>query len=208
MRNVQIAGALLAWGLVVTVTLTARPAVAGSEAAIDRDVSAALTRMYDSVPNSRDLGGQARGILVFPNVVKAGFLFGAQYGEGALRSQGRTTGYYNTVSASYGLQAGVQVFGYALFFMSDSALQYLNNSGGFDRTTSTPCSSTSAGSWRVSVCRARRSRESTAEPKTGRRRAAGRLPWPARAPAASARATVVRREQHDRRDRLVQRLTE
>ncbi len=135
MRNVQIAGALLAWGLAVTVTLTARPAVAGSAAAIDRDVSAALTKMYDSVPNSRDLGGQARGILVFPNVVKAGFLFGAQYGEGALRSQGRTTGYYNTVSASYGLQAGVQVFGYALFFMSDSALQYLNNSGGFELGT-------------------------------------------------------------------------
>src|SRR5256884_6316538 len=130
MRNVQIAGALLAWGLVVTVTLTARPAVAGSEAAIDRDVSAALTRMYDSVPNSRALGGQARGILVFPNIVKAGFLFGAQYGEGALRQQGRTTGYYNTVAASYGLQAGVQVFGYALFFMSDSALRYLDTSGG------------------------------------------------------------------------------
>src|SRR5207245_1045560 len=96
------------------------------------DVSAALTKMYDSVPNSRHLGGQARGILVFPNIVKAGFLFGAQYGEGALRQQGRTTGYYNTVAASYGLQAGVQVFGYALFFMSDSALRYLDTSGGFE----------------------------------------------------------------------------
>jgi lipid-binding SYLF domain-containing protein len=69
---------------------------------------------------------------VFPSIVKAGFLFGAQYGEGALREKGKTVGYYNTVAASYGLQAGVQVFGYALFFMTDSAVQYLANSGGFE----------------------------------------------------------------------------
>src|SRR5262249_44449786 len=68
----------------------------------------------------------------FPSVVKAGFLFGAQYGDGALRQRGKTTGYYNTVAASYGLQAGVQSFGYALFFMSDSGLGYLSKSEGFE----------------------------------------------------------------------------
>jgi lipid-binding SYLF domain-containing protein len=71
-------------------------------------------------------------VLVFPHIVKAGFLFGAQYGEGALRRGGRPAGYYNSVAASYGFQAGVQRFGYALFFMSDSALTYLDKSDGFE----------------------------------------------------------------------------
>ena len=88
--------------------------------------------MYAAVPDTRQLASRAKAVLVFPNIVKAGFLFGAQYGEGALRQRGKTVGYYNSVAASYGLQAGVQAFGYALFFMSDSALNYLNTSGGFE----------------------------------------------------------------------------
>jgi lipid-binding SYLF domain-containing protein len=126
----RLTAGLLALALVVTVT--AGPAGAGSAAEIDRDADAALVKLYANVPNARQLGDQARGILVFPGIVKAGFLFGAQYGEGALRRKRTTTGYYNSVAASYGLQAGVQVFGYALFFMSDSALQYLDNSAGFE----------------------------------------------------------------------------
>jgi lipid-binding SYLF domain-containing protein len=126
-----VAGAL-ALLLAVTVAPSARPAVADSAAAIDREVDAALTRLYGNDPGARSLGSEAKGVLVFPAIVKAGFLFGAQYGEGALRRQGRPAGYYNTVAASYGLQAGVQKFGYALFFMSDSALQYLDTSGGFE----------------------------------------------------------------------------
>ena len=59
-------------------------------------------------------------------------MLGAQYGDGALRRQGKTVGYYNTVAASYGYQAGLKAFGYALFFMSDSALKYLDESGGFE----------------------------------------------------------------------------
>jgi lipid-binding SYLF domain-containing protein len=118
--------------LALTVSVTAGPAGAGSAAEIDRDVDAALARLYASIPQARQLGNQARGVLVFPGIVKAGFLFGAQYGEGALRRNEATVGYYNSVAASYGLQAGVQTFGYALFFMSDSALRYLDNSGGFE----------------------------------------------------------------------------
>jgi lipid-binding SYLF domain-containing protein len=135
MLGTRIVAAILALVLAICGPFTAGPAVAASGASIDRDVDTALAKMYDSVPNSRQLGSQARGILVFPSIVKAGFLFGAQYGEGALRQQGRTAGYYNTVSASYGLQVGVQTFGYALFFMSDSAVQYLDTSGGFELGT-------------------------------------------------------------------------
>ena len=67
--------------------------------------------------------------------MKGGFIVGAQLGEGALLMGGRTVGYYNTVAASYGLQAGVQKFGYALFFMDDSALGYLHRSGGWELGT-------------------------------------------------------------------------
>jgi lipid-binding SYLF domain-containing protein len=65
-------------------------------------------------------------------MVKAGFLFGAQYGEGVLREKGKSVGYYNTVAGSYGLQVGVQSFGYVLFFMTASALNYLHKSEGFE----------------------------------------------------------------------------
>jgi lipid-binding SYLF domain-containing protein len=130
--SIRLTAGLLALGLALAVTVAARPAGAGSAAEIDRDVDDALVKLYANVPTARQLGNQARGILVFPGIVKAGFLFGAQYGEGALRRKRATTGYYNSVAASYGLQAGVQVFGYALFFMSDSALQYLDSSGGFE----------------------------------------------------------------------------
>jgi lipid-binding SYLF domain-containing protein len=78
------------------------------------------------------LGGKARAVLVFPSILKAGFMFGGQLGNGVLMKGGRTAGYYNSVAASYGFQAGVQKFGYALFFMNDAALAYLDKSGGFE----------------------------------------------------------------------------
>lgn len=133
MAKVRLGAILVAAVLVAAASIDMlRPAEAKSEAEINRDVDAALARLYASVPEARSLGQRASGVLVFPNVVKAGFLFGAQYGDGALRQRGKTTGYYNTVAASYGLQAGVQGFGYALFFMSPSALEYLNRTDGFE----------------------------------------------------------------------------
>jgi lipid-binding SYLF domain-containing protein len=132
MVKVGVGAGLLALALMVMTAMNVRPAHATSAAEIDRGVDAALAALYATEPKAQDLGRLARGILVFPNIVKAGFLFGAQYGEGALRRQGQTVGYYNSAAASYGLQAGVQAFGYALFIMSDSALQYLDESGGFE----------------------------------------------------------------------------
>jgi lipid-binding SYLF domain-containing protein len=132
MLKARLGAGLLAVALALTVTISAQPAVAASAAEINRDVDAALASMYAAVPDTRQLASQAKAVLVFPNIVKAGFLFGAQYGEGALRQRGKTVGYYNTAAASYGLQAGAQRFGYALFFMSDSAVNYLHTSGGFE----------------------------------------------------------------------------
>jgi lipid-binding SYLF domain-containing protein len=99
---------------------------------IDDDVNAGLKSLYASTPVAKELAKNAKGILVFPDVLKAGLIIGGQYGEGALRKGGKTVAYYNTVAASYGLQAGAQTFGYALFLMTDSALEYLENSDGWE----------------------------------------------------------------------------
>ena len=100
---------------------------------IDREVDAALANLYATTPEARNLAMRAKGVLVFPDIVKAGFIFGGQYGRGgALRINGRTAGYYNSTAASYGLQAGVQSFGYVLFLMDSSAINYLNRSGGWE----------------------------------------------------------------------------
>jgi lipid-binding SYLF domain-containing protein len=135
MGTIRLVAVVLAVALVVAAPLGVGSAVAGSAAEINRDVDAALNKLYSTDPDARQLGERAKGVLVFPSIVKAGFLLGAQYGEGALRQRGKTAGYYNTAAASYGLQAGVQAFGYALFLMSDSAVRYLDTSGGFELGT-------------------------------------------------------------------------
>ncbi len=108
------------------------PARAATAAEIDRDVDAALQKLYASTPAAKRLATKASGILVFPNIVKGGLIIGGQYGEGALRRKGKTVAYYDTAAASYGLQAGVQTFGYALFFMDAEALGYLDRSEGWE----------------------------------------------------------------------------
>jgi len=102
MRCARLAAALTT--LVLVLGATQDIARAASSAEIDRDVTAAIAKMYQTVPNSKQLASKAKGILVFPTIVKAGFLFGAQYGEGGLRRNGRPAGYYTSVAASYGLQ--------------------------------------------------------------------------------------------------------
>jgi len=132
MFKARIGASLLACALVMATSMNARSAVAASMPQLDRDVDAALAKLYAGTPGARSLEGRAKAILVFPSIIKAGFLFGAQYGDGALRRRGKTVGYYNSVAASYGYQAGLQSFGYVLFFMSDSALRYLDDSSGFE----------------------------------------------------------------------------
>lgn len=99
---------------------------------LDPDARAALLKLYETVPRAKTLGETAKGILVFPSVAKAGFLVGVHYGEGVLFQGDKIAGYYNVAGASYGLQAGAQVFAYAMFFMTDSALDYLSKSQGFE----------------------------------------------------------------------------
>jgi lipid-binding SYLF domain-containing protein len=128
MRVLQ-AGLLLA---AIAALLGAPLARAASRQELERDAARALDNLYAKNTAARLLGTKAKAVLVFPNIVKAGFMFGGQLGEGVLEKGGRPVGYYNSVAASYGFQAGVQVFGYALFFMNDQALAYLDKSEGFE----------------------------------------------------------------------------
>lgn len=113
------------------VTLT--NAANASASQITRDSRAALSSLYAQNHSARALGQRARAVLVFPNVTRAGFMFGGQAGNGAmLRRDGSVSGFYQTASASWGLQAGVQRFGYALFLMDEAAVRNVNRSGGWE----------------------------------------------------------------------------
>lgn len=114
-----------------TAVVANTPADAASASEIDRAADEALRNLYATEAKARDLSRRAKAILVFPEIIKAGLVIGGQSGNGVLRVGGRANGYYNISAASYGLQAGVQSFSYALFFMTASALDYLRNSNGW-----------------------------------------------------------------------------
>ena len=93
---------------------------------------AALQQLVTQNPAAAKCKSKALAVLVFPKVVKAGFVIGAQTGEGILLERGRVIGRYRTVAASYGLQAGVQEYGYALFLMDQKAVDWVNNTRGWE----------------------------------------------------------------------------
>jgi lipid-binding SYLF domain-containing protein len=122
----------VALALCLLFSMGAAPANAASAGEIDQSADAALKALYEKFPAAQTLSKDAKGILVFPEIVKGGFIIGGLYGEGALRKGSSTLGYYSTVAASYGLQAGLQKYGYALIFMRDSDLRYLDRSDGWE----------------------------------------------------------------------------
>ncbi|WP_114810862.1 YSC84-related protein [Paraburkholderia kururiensis] len=98
---------------------------------IDASVDGTLSRLYQTVPGSRELVAKARGVLVFPSVIQAGFIVGGQYGEGALRVGGSSVGYYSTATGSFGLQAGAQSKAIVFLFMTQDALDKFRSSEGW-----------------------------------------------------------------------------
>jgi lipid-binding SYLF domain-containing protein len=114
---------------------TVSVSLAASASAIDRDVKATLDKLYKNNPGAKALADKSVAVLVFPSIVKGGFIIAGQFGDGALRKNGKTVAYYRSLAASYGFQAGIQAYGYALFFMDDASVQYLDNSAGFELGT-------------------------------------------------------------------------
>ncbi|WP_175770677.1 BPSL1445 family SYLF domain-containing lipoprotein [Burkholderia anthina] len=129
-------GSILAIGLAVSGCTTTGTSNASSHQAdkrhtIDAGVDSTIARLYTTAKGSRELVGNARGVLVFPSVIAAGFFVGGQYGEGSLRVAGSTVGYYRTTTGSIGLQIGAQSKAIIFLFMTEDALGRFRNSEGW-----------------------------------------------------------------------------
>jgi lipid-binding SYLF domain-containing protein len=124
----------LAFCLVVAaaVSLPSPSVLAQDVSQLEANAKSALDKLVSTVPAAKTLKKDAVAILVFPRVTRVGLVFGGQYGEGVLFRDGKPAGYYSTVGGSWGLQAGAQRFGYAMFFMTEAALSALTNSSGFE----------------------------------------------------------------------------
>jgi lipid-binding SYLF domain-containing protein len=129
-RNAFLATAL-ATAALTTVGATI-PAYAASEADLNKDSDQALATLYKLHPFAERLSHSAKAILIFPNVVKAGLIFGGAYGEGELQQGSKVDGYYNTVTGSWGFQAGAQSYSYVVFLTSNKALRYIHQSHGWE----------------------------------------------------------------------------
>ena len=123
---------MIALGALALGPAGASPALAASAGEIDRESIDALRTLYKRTPDAKALGDKAVAVLVFPRIVKGGFIIAGQYGDGALRRGGRSVAYYRSLAASYGFQAGVQAYGYALFFMDEASVKYLDKSDGWE----------------------------------------------------------------------------
>jgi lipid-binding SYLF domain-containing protein len=117
---------------VLCIALSPTAALAADRGALERDARVALQKLTATVPAANSLSGSAAAVLVFPKITKAGLGIGGQYGDGVLFKGGKVAGYYNTSGASYGLQAGAQQFGYAMFLMNDKAVSALGANEGFE----------------------------------------------------------------------------
>jgi lipid-binding SYLF domain-containing protein len=108
------------------------PASAATAENLDKDSHQALQTLYKAEPVAETLSHSAKAVLVFPNMVKAGLVFGGSYGEGVLMKGSEVVDYYNSVTGSWGLQIGAQTYGYAVFLMSDKAVQYVEETKGWE----------------------------------------------------------------------------
>lgn len=130
--------ALLATGTLILNQCANGPATNLNAASVNprqlaADSRAALKQLYARNPAARRLGSSAKGILVFPEITKGGLMVGGMAGNGALiRPDGTIRDFYQTAGASYGLQAGIQQYGYALFLMDNSAFANINRSDGWE----------------------------------------------------------------------------
>ena len=131
-RTILLATAFASAAMVPAAALDTASAASATSQELNTDSDAALRNLYRTHPFAEELGRHAKAILIFPNVVKAGLVFGGAYGEGELNQGATVDGYYNSVTASWGFQAGAQSYGYVVFLMSDKALRYIHESHGWE----------------------------------------------------------------------------
>ena len=131
-NRIGVGLALLVFATALILALTDGPAQAASRSEINAKVNTALSTLYKREPGAKDLANKAKGVLVFPDIVKGGFIVAGQYGDGSLRKGGKTAAYYRSLAASVGFQAGAQSYGYVLMFMDDESLKWLDKSDGWE----------------------------------------------------------------------------
>jgi lipid-binding SYLF domain-containing protein len=110
----------------------AGPARAITASDLSTDANQTLAALIKANPAAQTLSKKAHAVLIFPKIVKAGLVFGGSYGEGVLQEGGKVQGYYNSVSASWGWQAGAESYGYVVFLMSDKAVKNLHDTRGWE----------------------------------------------------------------------------
>jgi lipid-binding SYLF domain-containing protein len=134
-RNVILSGAGLAVVTLASTGCTTTSDMGGDPAAqrkaLDASADSALSRLYAQQRGSKELVNSARGVLVFPSVVSAGFIVGAATGQGVLRKGGKTAGYFRMSEGSVGLLAGAQSQAVFILFMTDGALSRFESSRGW-----------------------------------------------------------------------------
>ncbi|MBB6251104.1 YSC84-related protein [Nitrospirillum iridis] len=129
-RSLFLAATLATAGM--TALAPGQTATAATADDLNKDADQALHRLYKTNPLAETLSRKARSVLIFPNIVKAGLVFGGAYGEGVLRQGPKVQGYYNSVTGSWGLQAGAQSYGYVVFLMTAKAETYVYDSKGWE----------------------------------------------------------------------------
>lgn len=129
MKYIRIVCLALAIG---AVTMLSGGSFAATPQDLQKDADQALHSLTSTHPLANDIAKRAKAILIFPNIVKAGLIFGGAYGEGLMEKNGKVDGYYNSVTGSWGLQAGAQSYGYVLFLMSDKAVKYVKDTKGWE----------------------------------------------------------------------------
>jgi lipid-binding SYLF domain-containing protein len=107
-------------------------AAAASAAELNAAADATLAQLKQSEPKTVELMGRAKGVLIFPEIVKGGLIIGAAAGEGVLRVGGKVDGYYLSKAVSYGFLAGVTTFGYVMFLMDTESLDYIRDTAGWE----------------------------------------------------------------------------
>ncbi|MCO5977908.1 YSC84-related protein [Ideonella oryzae] len=122
---------LLSAALIVTGAFSL-PASAATTAELERDSAETLQALYKANPVAEAISKKAKGILIFPKIIKAGLVFGGSYGEGVLMKGNQIDGYFNSVSGSWGWQAGAESYAYVVFLTSNKALKYLDDSKGWE----------------------------------------------------------------------------
>lgn len=127
----NVIAALIAMASMVSTGVVSQASAATAED-LDKDSAQALTTLYQTSSVAETLSRTAKAVLVFPNIVKAGLVFGGSYGEGVLMKDGKVVDYYNSLTGSWGLQIGAQSYGYAVFLMTDDAVRYLEKTKGWE----------------------------------------------------------------------------